>query len=105
MELKVLKKSFNASYGSYLVDYQAEVEIRNHDNSVQVTVAEGLEADRGQVDAARQAIQRGAEQALQPTGLGAIIKIHRLNIHPVDFKPELFERFTAEQVAYLVTEK
>lgn len=105
MELKVLQKNFNASFGSYLVDYQAEFETRRNDISVQVFVTEAVNADSGQVEAARQAIQRGAEQALQPKGLGAFIKIHRLNIHPVDFKSEMFERFTVEQVSHLLAKK
>lgn len=51
---------------------------------------------------AAESIRRGAEQVLNPMGLGAVIRIRRIVLHDVDFKPRKFERFTAEELRRVV---
>jgi hypothetical protein len=62
------------------------------------------DAQPADVDAARDAIQRGAEKVLQPLEQGALIRVWRLVIHSVDFKPQKFEQYTMEELARVLGE-
>jgi hypothetical protein len=37
--------------------------------------------------------------------LGAVIRIDRIVLHPVDFKPRKFEQYTAEELRRLVEQR
>jgi hypothetical protein len=105
LKLRVRKVAQAASGGSHVTIYEAEVELVSGEVQVEVLGVEPKEALPVEVDAARDAIRRGAEQVLQPRGLGAIIRVERLVIHPVDFKSRQFERYTAEALQRLLAEE
>jgi hypothetical protein len=101
MELHVHKVQQAASGGSHVTIFDADIEFS--DNGVQVEIIRAdSKADAADVEAARSAIRRGAERVLQPLGMGAIIRVGRLVVHAVDFKPKMFERYTAEELAQVL---
>ncbi len=103
MELRVRKIRQASSGASHIVIYDAEIQLTSE--GVQVEILNPPEdAYPGEVDAAREAIQRGPEKVLQPRGQGAIIRVSGVVIHPVDFKSWAFERYTAEALERLLEE-
>lgn len=102
MELRVRKVMQAASGGSHVTIYEAEVELTHGDVRVEVTGVSPRDAEPEAVARAAQAIRAGAETVLRPRGLGAIIRVSRLVVHPIDFKPREFERHTAEELGSLV---
>jgi hypothetical protein len=82
--------------------YEADVDLVPGDVQVEVVSADPPNPDPTAVARAKDAIRRGAEQVLQPRGLGAIIHVRRIVIHPVDFKPRRFELHTAEELCRLL---
>lgn len=105
MELRVHKVLLTASGGSHVTIYDAEVELVPGSASVQVLGAEPPYALPGHYQQATEAIRKGAEQVLGPSGMGAVIRITRLVLHPVDFKPREFERCTAEELRRLMEQR
>ena len=104
MELRVHKVQQAASAGSHVTIYQADVELVLGDVRVEILGVEPNDTVPSAVEAAREAIRRGAVQVLQPRGLGAVIRVERIVIDPVDFKARQFERCTAEELARLVAD-
>jgi len=103
MQLNVKRINQMASGGSYVVIYDADVSFScGAEISVSVAAAEPPNADPQLVEMAREAIMRGAERILAPLQRGAQIRVLRLVIHPTDFKPGWFERFTAWELQQLV---
>jgi hypothetical protein len=90
-----------ASGGSHVVKYLARVQWCPHEAGVAVEVLsvfpEG--ASPSDVQLAAECIRRGAEAALRPFHRGALIQLERLFIHPVDFKPAAFERYTERELS------
>ena len=92
-----------ASGGSYVVIYEADVELSSSSGVVvNVSGVEPADTDPLLVEEARSAILRGAEKVLVPLGKGAEICVHRLAINVSDFKPGWFERFTTWELQQLV---
>jgi hypothetical protein len=104
LELSIHKVAQAASGGSHVTIYEAEVEFVASGVQVEVLGVHPNDALPAYVDVARDAIRRGAEKVLQSRGQGAIIRIKRLVIHPIDFKPRKFEQYTAEELARLLAE-
>ncbi len=99
LRMNVKQSAQGASGGSYLVRYSAEITLTAQAD-VHVTVAEVYPNDPEQsdVDAARNAIQEGCRKTLQPLNLGALVTVHELTIHPVDFVPDKFAVWTAHDL-------
>jgi hypothetical protein len=104
MQLRVHKVVQAASGGSHVTIYEAEIEIVPGGVQVEILGVYPEDAFPEGVDAARDAIRRGAERVLQPRGLGAIIRVQRVVIHPVDFKAKKFEQYTVEELTRLLGE-
>lgn len=102
MELRVHKVAQAASGGSHVTIYDADIELVSGQPGVQVLGSEPRDALPGLYQEAAESIRRGAEHVLRPLGLGAVIRISRLVLHPVDFKPRKFEQYTAEALRRLV---
>lgn len=99
MDLHVSRICQTSSGGDFVVKYEAAVEVTPGDMRVDVEVLSTYpqDADAELVQRAKDSIRRGAETVLHPRGEGASIRLSRLVIHPVDFKPSRFEQFTAEE--------
>jgi hypothetical protein len=102
LELRVHKVQQAASGGSHVTIYEADVEFVPGGAGVQVLGSEPRDALPGDYGRAAESIRHGAEQVLGPLGLGAVIRIARIVLHPVDFKPRKFEQYTAEELRRLV---
>lgn len=85
---------------SYIVKYEAEVEVTPDDPLVVVHVISTVpdDAELTLVTQAVDAIRRGAERVLHSLGTGAIMHLRGLVIHPVDISPQKFEQHTAEEL-------
>jgi hypothetical protein len=104
LELRVNKVAQAASGGSHVTIYEADVKLVPGGSDVQVVGMPQKDALPGAAEAAAEAIRRGAEHVLRPLGLGAIIRVGRIVLHPVDFKPRRFEQYTAEELRRLLAE-
>jgi hypothetical protein len=102
LELRVHKVAQAASGGCHVTIYDAEVEFVPGGSDVRVVGVQQKDALPGAVEAATGAIRLGAEQVLRPLGLGAIIHVGRIVLHPVDFTARKFEQYTAEELRRLV---
>jgi hypothetical protein len=102
MELRVHEVAQAASAGSHVTIYEAEVELVPGEVRVEVAGVYPCDADPEAIASAADAIRLGAQRVLQPRGLGAIIRVSHLVVHPIDFKPGRFERHTAEELGRLV---
>ena len=100
--MRIHKVAQAASGGSHVTVYEAEVELVPGEVRVEVAGIYPRNADPESVALAAEAIRSGAERVLRPRGLGAIIRVSRLVVHPIDFKPGRFERHTAEELGRLV---
>ena len=105
LELRVHKVQQAGSGGSHVTIYEAQVELTPGGVVVEIAGIDPRDAEPAYVEAAREAIRRGAEEALGPVGSGAIIRVSRVVIHDVDFKPRRFERHTAEEFRRLLAEE
>ena len=97
MELRVHKVVQTAC--GHVTIYEADVELVPGEVRVEVATTYPTDADPTLVTAATEAIRRGAERVLQPRSQGAIIRVARLVVHPIDFWASTFERYTAEELA------
>ena len=96
MYLNVSDIRQTASGGSYVVIYDADIELSDAPLiEVEVVATEPADADPQWVEAARSAILEGASTVLNPIGQGAFVRVHRLVVHPTDFRPNHFARCTA----------
>jgi hypothetical protein len=98
LELRVHKVSQAASGGSHVTIYEAKLELVSGGCHVEVLGVQQNDAPPGAAEAATDAIRRGAKQVLRARGLGAIIRVERIVLHPVDFNPGKFERYTATEL-------
>jgi hypothetical protein len=103
LELRVHKVCQTASGGSHVTIYEADIELVAG-GVVEVVSPYPEDADPADVDRAKEAIRRGAEEVLRPRGLGAIIRVGRVVIHPIDFKPRRFEQYTVEELRRVLAE-
>jgi hypothetical protein len=87
---------------SYIVKYEADIEFISSEDGVVVEVQSTVphEVVAAQVAEAKERIRAGAESVLRPKNLGAIIRVHRLCIHDVDFSPKKLEQHTAEELEH-----
>jgi len=104
MDIQVSRSCVAASSGSFVVKFEAAVELLATERKVYVEIVSVLppDADPRWVDNARESIRRGAESVLTPLGMGATICVRRVVIHPVDFKPAKYEQFTAEEFRRII---
>jgi hypothetical protein len=103
-ELRVHRVSQSASSGSHVTIFDATISIITNDLEIQVLSIVKSDDDP-MAEQAIDAITRGCERVLQTRGLGAIVEIYHLVIHPVDFKPHQFERCTVDALIELLTTK
>ncbi|MEL7512308.1 MAG: hypothetical protein AAGM27_09200 [Cyanobacteria bacterium J06554_3] len=102
LQLKVHKVCQSASGGSHVTIYQADVELVPAENGIQV-LGQAPADDIGKCfEEARDAICAGAELVLSPKGLGAVIRINSICLHPIDFKPLQFKICTASALKALL---
>ena len=104
MELRVHKVAQAASGGSHVTIYEAEIDLVPGDVEVEILGVHPKDASPDGVSAAKDAIRRGAERVLKPRGFGAVIRVQRVVIHPVDFKASKFELYTAEELTRVLEE-
>jgi hypothetical protein len=104
MELRVHKVAQAASGGSHVTIYEAEIDLAPGSVEVEILGVHPKDAFPDAVAAAREAIRRGAERVVQPRGLGAVIRVQRVVVHPVDFKPSKFALYTAEELTRVLEE-
>jgi hypothetical protein len=102
LELRVREVCQTSSGGDYVTIYDADIDLVPGEVRVEVAGVDPADADMDAVASAREAIRAGAAKALGPRGLGALIRVRRVVIHPVDFKPRRFERHTADAVQRLL---
>jgi hypothetical protein len=104
VELRVHKVRQMASGASYVAISEADVELStaNPDIAVEVVSVRPADAQADKVAAARGAIRAGAESVLRPRGLGAVIRVRGLVVHPVDFSPARYEMHTSEELLLLL---
>lgn len=104
MKYKVHKVQQAASSGSHVTIYEADLEFNSDRGVVQVFCPlESMDGgdgrnDEDDVQRVAEAIKRGAEKALTSRGVGAIIRVSRVVIHPIDFKPRKYEQYTTEEL-------
>ena len=104
MKLCVHKVCQTSSGADHVTIYEADIAFIAGDVQVEVASAAVGDTDPSAVEAAREAIGRGAEAVLRSRGLGAVILIERIVIHSVDFKPRRFEQHTAEALRRLLAQ-
>lgn len=102
MELRVYKVNQASSGGSHVTIYEAEFDLVPGVVVVDIATIDPSDARPVDVEAARRAIQKGAEEALRSTGFGANVRVRHLVIHPVDFKAWRLEQHTAEELGRLL---
>ena len=105
MQLRVHHVNQAASGGSYVVVYDAEVQLKPG-SGVVVTIGsvDPPNAAQGLVAEAKQAIQQGAEHVLLPRSKAAHILVRRLVVYSVDFKTDRFAMYTAHELEKLLTQ-
>lgn len=104
MELRVHKVAQAASGGSQVTIYEAEIGLVPGGVEVEILGVDPRDAFPDSVAAAKDAIRRGTERVLKPRELGAVIRVQRVVIHPIDFKASKFELCTAEELTRLLEE-
>lgn len=102
LELRVRKVVQTLSGGDHVTIFDAEVEFVLSGIEIQLLSVHPHDASPDEVAMATEAIRQGAEQVLSPLGRGAIIRVTRIVIHPIDFKPRKFMQYTAEQLKRLL---
>lgn len=103
MTIRVHEVNQTASGGSFVCIFDADIEL-NASGDVQVVVASVDPPDTPSdlIESASEAIREGAKQVLHPRGQGAFIKIVRLVIHMIDFKPSKFTFYTIRELQTLL---
>jgi hypothetical protein len=104
LDLCVHKVCQRSSGGDHVTIYEADIELVAGDVQVTIVSVDPANAHPDAVNKAKEAIRVGAARVLQPRGFGAIIRVRRLVVHPVDFKPRRFEEHTAEELQRLLPE-
>jgi len=102
LELRLREVCQTSSGGSHVTIYEADIDLIPEEVRVEVTGVHPADADANAVACAREAIRAGAAKVLLRRGLGALIRVRRVVVHPVDFKPRRFEQHTAEAVERLL---
>jgi hypothetical protein len=102
LEIRVREVCQTSSGGDHVTIYEADIDLVPGEVRVEAVGVEPVDADPDALASATEAIRVGAAKVLRPRGLGAIIRVRRVVIHPVDFKPRRFELHTAEAVQRLL---
>ena len=107
MHLKVHKVQQASSAGSHVTIFEAVFDfVPNGGVTVSMT-CEVPEADKKDADRAVEAIKYGFESAILDNRLenmGAEVRVEKIVIHPVDFKPRMFAFYTSKAVRGLLKE-
>jgi hypothetical protein len=92
-----------AGGGSYVCIFDAEVKV-NSTGSVYVLVdsVDPPETGSEYIDSASNAICAGAAHVLGPMGKGAEIRVARLVVNNIDFKPSRFTLYTAREIQRVI---
>jgi hypothetical protein len=102
-KISVYVKTLTRSCDTF-IDYEAEVEILHADATLTVeadpSVLDGIY--KGGVELFFAAIRQGAETALRPRELGAIIRVLRTKYHDVDFNPKMCAELTASELVRVI---
>lgn len=92
--------SQGASGASYVINYQANITL-TEETTIEVNIVSvypqprNIKPDPREVQIAQHAIQEGCAQVLEPINYGAQVAVTDLVIHPIDFKPRQYARWTA----------
>ena len=100
IEMNVKHSLIGAGGGDFFVKYRADIEI-TESNDIVVVIESTCPYGDPSVDdiaAAKDAIHEGCLDVLGPREVGAQVRVHDLTIHPVDFKPHEFARWTARNL-------
>ncbi len=84
-----------------MVKYDAEVEIVRDDPTITVEILSTIpgQISTWEAETALASIRRGVERVLRPINCGAKFRADRVVFNYVDYKPAMYERFTAEALA------
>jgi hypothetical protein len=103
MRFSVQEVNQAASGGSYVCVFDAEVEWNSGGEiSVSVETVEPPDTELEYITEAGKAIRAGAAYVLDPLDRGATIRITRLVVNHVDFKPSRFTLYAAREFKRLV---
>jgi hypothetical protein len=85
------------SAGEHVVIYNASVELTQYPGEIQIIKVGFFDEeipDDNTVNTTLESIKTGMKSVLELRGLGARVNIHGLVIHPIDWRPAYFERYT-----------
>ncbi|WP_092944166.1 hypothetical protein [Roseateles sp. YR242] len=103
IQLNIHEVRQNAGGGSSVVIFDAEVHLTSDgQTSVHVESVEPEDTQPGLVEEASRGILRGVEHVLQPLGMVASVRVRRLVVNSVDFKPSRFTLMTALELKRLM---
>ncbi len=103
MRFSVQEVNQAASGGSYVCIFDAEVDWTSDcEISVSVETVEPPDTELEYITEAGKAIRAGAAHVLAPFDRGAAIRITRLVVNHVDFKPSRFTLYAAREFKKLV---
>lgn len=104
MRLSVQEANQAASGGSFVCIFDADIELNSTgDISVSVESVDPPDSETEYITAASEAIREGAAFVLEPLGQGAAIRVTRLVVNYIDFKPSRFTLYTAREFKRLVS--
>lgn len=103
IELNIHEVRQNAGGGSSVVIFDAEVLVTDRgQTTVRVDSVEPEGTKPELVEEAKRSILRGVEHVLQPLDKTAAIRVRRLVVNDVDFKPSRFTLLTALELKRLM---
>lgn len=103
IELNIHEVRQNAGGGSSVVIFDAEVHFTSGgQTTVRVDSVQPEETEPELVEEARRGILRGVEHVLHPVGKTASVRVRRLVVNFVDFKPSRFTLLTALELKRLM---
>lgn len=103
MRFSVQEVNQAASGGSYVCIFDAEVELNmSGEICVSVQSVEPPDTKLEYITEAGKAIRAGAAHVLEPLAQGASIRITRLVVNHIDFKPSRFALYTAREFKIMV---
>lgn len=106
MNYSVSESRQTSGGGDYIVKYDADVELLSHGRDITVEVLSTVppNAEPRRIEEIRECIQRGVELAMGANGQGCVMRLSKLAVHPVDFKPTKFEEITARELRRAIAE-
>lgn len=103
IELKIHEVRQNAGGGSSVVIFDAEIHFTaSGQTTVHVDSVEPADTDPVLVEEAKRGILAGIAHVLEPLDKSASVRVRRLVVNPVDFKPSRFTLLTALELKRLL---